>query len=434
MKKFKKLGMMLAIMIMAFSLSGCCGYVMELSTDDNWSFDLVRKFGYDTAISPGSGLEIDGKTYSSQMVKLDQGITIFNGGVEEYSTLNDALYGNVFGNMVNLGHISVKYDVGDTTTLDYQPNICLDINSGLDAEGLYEKYSSAINKYVGSSVVSQYKNGDAATRERIEDQWMPRVKMIFNFATNVVAQAGEEWVDISGHRAEIDIGQMMRDGGGRVILFATDGDSTMDITHLFDESGKTPEQKPPVEKPAEKKFSDVDDNAWYAEAVKYCVKKGVMSGYDSGKFGPNDPITVAQMCQIMFNNGLMEDEYKYDIIPVDHWAAIPIGWCTYNNLVIDADVEDANGNITKNSLNAPMTRQQAIAAMSRLASYKGEKPDNSKNPSIPDLMSIDFKYRDQIKLAYKFGITNGVDDSGTFRPMTNVTRAQVCQMIYSMGW
>ena len=40
-------------------------------------------------------------------------------------------------------------------------------------------------------------------------------------------------------------------------------------------------------------FEDVEEGAWYTEAVRWAKSEGVASGYNSGKFGPGDALTVA---------------------------------------------------------------------------------------------------------------------------------------------
>ena len=45
-------------------------------------------------------------------------------------------------------------------------------------------------------------------------------------------------------------------------------------------------------------FTDVPDNAYYAEAVSWASEAGIVNGYGNGKFGPNDPITREQMASI----------------------------------------------------------------------------------------------------------------------------------------
>ena len=48
-------------------------------------------------------------------------------------------------------------------------------------------------------------------------------------------------------------------------------------------------------------FSDVPSSAWYAKAVTWASKKGVVSGYSNGTFGPNNKLTREQMVTILYN-------------------------------------------------------------------------------------------------------------------------------------
>ena len=47
-------------------------------------------------------------------------------------------------------------------------------------------------------------------------------------------------------------------------------------------------------------FSDVADGAWYAGAVRWAAGSGVVKGYDSKHFGPNDAVTREQMVTILY--------------------------------------------------------------------------------------------------------------------------------------
>ena len=47
-------------------------------------------------------------------------------------------------------------------------------------------------------------------------------------------------------------------------------------------------------------FADVDQAAWYAEAVRWAASCGIVAGYDNGNFGPNDSITREQLAAILY--------------------------------------------------------------------------------------------------------------------------------------
>lgn len=53
--------------------------------------------------------------------------------------------------------------------------------------------------------------------------------------------------------------------------------------------------------PAVPSFSDVQDGAWYQEAVDYVVSRGIMDGVTADRFAPDSTLTHAQMIQILRN-------------------------------------------------------------------------------------------------------------------------------------
>lgn len=83
-------------------------------------------------------------------------------------------------------------------------------------------------------------------------------------------------------------------------------------------------------------FPDVAADAWYAAAVAWCADVSVITGYGSGDFGPNDPITREQLCLMLqrFAGLLGADasgaETALDKFPdaakVSPWAADAMAW------------------------------------------------------------------------------------------------------------
>ena len=47
-------------------------------------------------------------------------------------------------------------------------------------------------------------------------------------------------------------------------------------------------------------FSDVEKDAWYAEAVRFCREKGLMSGVSDTQFEPEGTLTRAQLAAILW--------------------------------------------------------------------------------------------------------------------------------------
>lgn len=55
-------------------------------------------------------------------------------------------------------------------------------------------------------------------------------------------------------------------------------------------------------------FPDVDPNAYYYQPLEEMVNRGVITGYQDGSFGPDDPVTRAQLMAILsrYDQGLKE--------------------------------------------------------------------------------------------------------------------------------
>lgn len=89
-------------------------------------------------------------------------------------------------------------------------------------------------------------------------------------------------------------------------------------------------------------FTDVADDAWYADAVLWANTNGIVSGYGEGLFGPNDNITREQMAAILYRYA----EFKgYDVSEIDNleayidvdyvsdWALAGMEWAVGEKLI-----------------------------------------------------------------------------------------------------
>ena len=86
-------------------------------------------------------------------------------------------------------------------------------------------------------------------------------------------------------------------------------------------------------------FSDVLSSAWYAKAVTWASKKGVVSGYSNGTFGPDNQLTREQMVTILYNvadkpatNTSAISQYS-DYYQVASYAADGFAWAVSNKVV-----------------------------------------------------------------------------------------------------
>ena len=93
-------------------------------------------------------------------------------------------------------------------------------------------------------------------------------------------------------------------------------------------------------KPAVKKthrFPDVKDGDWYADAVAWAVKNGVASGYDDGRFAPEDTITREQLAVMLHGYRKKPVSNKQlnfaDAASISGWAKPAMRWAVEKNLM-----------------------------------------------------------------------------------------------------
>ena len=82
-------------------------------------------------------------------------------------------------------------------------------------------------------------------------------------------------------------------------------------------------------------FSDVDENTWYTEAIRWAAAQGIVEGYGDGVYGTNDPVTVEQAAVIMaryaqhagkYTPGYADLNAFADQADVADWASEAMQW------------------------------------------------------------------------------------------------------------
>lgn len=101
------------------------------------------------------------------------------------------------------------------------------------------------------------------------------------------------------------------DGMGEGI-FLPDGTCTRSqiVTFLWKYAGK-----PSAD--AQNPFSDVAEDAWYAEAVLWAVDRGITTGLSETTFGPDAPCTRGQIVTFLYRYAGIEDEQPAETEPVE---------------------------------------------------------------------------------------------------------------------
>lgn len=168
-------------------------------------------------------------------------------------------------------------------------------------------------------------------------------------------------------------------------------------------------------------FSDVPDNAWYADSVQFVSQKGLMGGVGSGKFAPNDNTTRGQLVTILYR---LEGEPAIsggspfsDVHSSDYFGKA-VQWASANSIV-----SGVGGN--RFAPNDSITREQMVTILYRYSKYK--KYDMSKSISLArfkDFGQISEYALDAMRWSNASGLISGMN-STTVAPLSNTTRAEI---------
>lgn len=162
-------------------------------------------------------------------------------------------------------------------------------------------------------------------------------------------------------------------------------------------------------------FSDVPDNAWYAEPVKWAIEGNITAGTSSTTFSPGATCTTAQILTFLWRaNGSPEPYASNPFSNVsDQFYAKPAIWA-YENGLINGNTFDAN---------SPCTRSATVMYLWKLSS----QPISST--SVFSDVPAESDYAQAVAWAVDEGITSGTGKN-TFSPDDICTRAHIVSFLY----
>ena len=174
-------------------------------------------------------------------------------------------------------------------------------------------------------------------------------------------------------------------------------------------------------------FDDVLPGHWAYEAVEYVRQKGLMSGVGGGSFGVDQTTTRAMLVTILYRlEGEPELEgtgtIRFSDVEDDAWYAKGVYWAAEKGIVNG----DGEGNFMPND---PVTREQMAAIFHRYAGYKGyDVTAQGDLSAFTDAASVSDWAREPLVWAVDKGLINGMGD-GTVNPRGTATRAQTAAIL-----
>ena len=154
-------------------------------------------------------------------------------------------------------------------------------------------------------------------------------------------------------------------------------------------------------------FTDVNSNAWYADAVEFVIEEGLMTGTSDTTFAPDTSMSRAMIWTVLAAyNGANTSGGNPWYAPSQQWAMI-------------------NGVSDGSAPNGSITREQLAVMLWRAAG----SPSTSKNlTGYADANAVSDWAVEALAWAVDNGIISGMSGS-TLAPQNTATRAQVAVML-----
>jgi hypothetical protein len=180
----------------------------------------------------------------------------------------------------------------------------------------------------------------------------------------------------------------------------------------------------------ENALGDVSAGDWYYDAVAFANYYGLMGGYGSGAFVPDDTVTRAMFITILWNlegkprDQRTENREQLKDVGDSDWYAEAAVWGIENGIIFPV----TDGVFAPN---APIYRQDMAVVFANYANYKGY--------ALPRLRLVTgFTDREQIsawadEAALRLVEAGVMDrDGGGFAPHNTATRAELARMIKNL--
>ena len=175
-------------------------------------------------------------------------------------------------------------------------------------------------------------------------------------------------------------------------------------------------------------FRDVKEGKWYYKSVKYVYERDLMQGVAKDRFDPNGSLTRAMFVTILcrIHGGEKKNTDDFSDVKPGKWYSGYVGWAASTGVVNGY----SDGTFKPD---ANITRQEIATAMVRYIDYSGKNlPRRATAPSVfADSSKVAKWAKDHVETLRRAGVVNG-DNNGNFNPKSNVTRAEVAQMIKNL--
>ena len=174
------------------------------------------------------------------------------------------------------------------------------------------------------------------------------------------------------------------------------------------------------------RFDDVSRSDWFYDDVRYVYENGIMDGTGAYRFAPNAQLTRAMIVTILYRmdgSPAVSGASVFTDADSGMWYGKAVAWAAANGIVNGY----GSGRFGPND---PVTREQLAAILYRYTAYrKASTASNGDNlASFSDLGTVSGYALESMNWAVGAGLLKGAN--GKLDPKANATRAQVAAIIH----
>lgn len=167
-------------------------------------------------------------------------------------------------------------------------------------------------------------------------------------------------------------------------------------------------------------FKDVQQNDWFASAVRYVTGKSLMNGTSTTAFSPNENMSRAMLATVLYrmSGETAEADSSFGDVSSSAYYAAAVNWASSKGIVNGTGADAF-------SPNASITREQLAAMLYR---YAGEPSVSADLSAYTDAVSISPYAEKAVEWCVAKGILSG-KSATRLAPQDTATRAECAAML-----
>lgn len=170
-------------------------------------------------------------------------------------------------------------------------------------------------------------------------------------------------------------------------------------------------------------FTDVSDDAWYADNVRAAYEYGLINGQSATRFAPDSSLTVAEAVKLAACLHSIYNTGSADFAASSPWYRTYVDYALQNGILIAerSDYTQPASRAVFASVLAAALPAEALTAINTI-----------EDGAIPDV-SMSASYADAVYLLYRAGVLTGSDSAGSFLPSGTIKRSEAAAIVTRMA-